>query len=54
LHIRNYHLKEYETSAFVKKRLDETGIHWQPMAGTGIVAMIKGDKAIQPCHCFTG
>src|SRR5688572_20905475 len=35
---------EYETSAFVKARLDEIGIPWEPMAGTGIVAMIRGEK----------
>ena len=36
--------KEYKTSAFIKARLDELGISWQPMAGTGILAMIKGDQ----------
>ena len=35
---------EYETSAFVKARLDEMNIPWQPMANTGIVALIKGEK----------
>ncbi len=35
--------KEFETSAFIKNRLDEIGISWQAMANTGIVAMIKGD-----------
>ena len=35
---------EYETSAFVKARLDEMGIPWKTMAGTGIVAMIRGEK----------
>ncbi len=35
---------EYETSAFVKRCLDEMNIPWQPMANTGIVALIKGDK----------
>lgn len=35
---------EYETSAFVKARLDEMGISWQPMADTGIVALIKGNN----------
>jgi amidohydrolase len=35
---------EYETSAFVKKQLDELGIEWSPMADTGIVAILKGDK----------
>ena len=36
--------KEFETSNFIKSRLDEIGISWQTMAGTGIVAMIKGDQ----------
>ncbi len=36
--------KEFETSAFVKRRLDEIGIKWQTMANTGIVAIIKGDQ----------
>jgi amidohydrolase len=42
--------KEYETSAFIKARLDEMQIEWKPMAGTGVVALIKGrhpsDKVI--------
>lgn len=36
--------KEYETSAFIKARLDEMNISWKPMADTGIVALIKGEK----------
>jgi len=35
---------EYETSSFVKARLDEMNISWEPVAGTGIVALIKGEK----------
>jgi len=35
--------KEFETAAFIKSILDELGIDWQSMAGTGIVAMIKGE-----------
>lgn len=35
--------QEYETSAFVKAKLDEMGIPWQAIAGTGITAVIKGD-----------
>ena len=35
---------EFETSAFVKARLDEIGISWKTMAGTGIVAMVQGEK----------
>ena len=36
--------QEYETAAFVKARLDEMGIPWQPMATTGVMAIIKGDQ----------
>lgn len=35
---------EYETSAFIKDRLDEMGIAWKPMAETGVVALIKGEQ----------
>ncbi|MFI5124636.1 MAG: M20 family metallopeptidase [Chitinophagales bacterium] len=35
--------QEYETSSFVKARLDELGIPWQTIAGTGIIAIIKGE-----------
>ena len=35
--------QEYETSAFVKARLDEMNIPWQPMANTGVVGFIKGE-----------
>jgi amidohydrolase len=37
--------KEFETSAFIKSRLDEIGIPWQPMADTGIVALLQGEKS---------
>lgn len=33
---------EYNTSAFVKEKLDQMEIPWSPMAGTGVVAMING------------
>ena len=36
--------EEYETSAFVKSKLDELGISYQNMANTGIVALITGSK----------
>ncbi|MEJ7692433.1 M20 family metallopeptidase, partial [Daejeonella sp.] len=36
--------QEYETSAFVKSKLDELGITYQNMADTGIVALITGSK----------
>jgi len=35
---------EFETSAFVKSKLDELGISYQKMADTGIVALITGFK----------
>jgi amidohydrolase len=34
---------EYNTSAFIKSKLDALGINWHPLADTGIVALIKGD-----------
>lgn len=34
---------EYKTSAFLKAQLDELGISWKPVAGTGILGMIEGD-----------
>lgn len=36
---------EYETSSFVKARLNEMDIASESIAGTGIVALIKGDKS---------
>ena len=36
---------EYETSGFVKQKLDEMGISWKPMADTGVVGMIQGEKS---------
>jgi len=36
--------EEHQTSAFVKAQLDNLGIRWSPMADTGIVALLKGDK----------
>lgn len=35
---------EYETSGFIKARLDEMEIPWKSMAETGVVALVKGDK----------
>jgi len=35
---------EHETSSFVKARLDEMDITSESIAGTGIVALIKGDR----------
>lgn len=34
---------EHETVAFVAAKLDELGISYQPMANTGLVALIKGE-----------
>lgn len=34
---------EYQTSAFVKAKLDELQISWRAMADTGVVAMIQGE-----------
>ncbi len=36
---------EFETSAFVKTRLNEMGISWKAMADTGVVAAITGGKS---------
>lgn len=36
---------EHETSAFVKKQLDNIGISWQSLANTGVVGIIKGEKS---------
>src|SRR3954452_20229277 len=40
---RSFH--EYNTSTFVKSKLDEMNIPWRPMADTGIVALIKGEQS---------
>jgi amidohydrolase len=37
--------QEYNTSAYIKDKLDKMGIEWKAMADTGIVAMITGDKS---------
>ncbi|WP_300598831.1 M20 family metallopeptidase [Niabella sp.] len=42
--------KEFRTSAFIKEALDRMNIPWKPIAGTGVLAVIKGagssDKVI--------
>jgi amidohydrolase len=35
---------EYNTSAFIKTFLDQQDIPWKPMAGTGVVGIIQGNK----------
>lgn len=35
--------EEYETSAFIKQKLDDLGIPYQVMANTGVVGIIKGE-----------
>lgn len=37
--------QEYKTSAFIKNKLDEIGVEWKPIAGTGVLATIKGQVA---------
>ncbi|MCX6167576.1 MAG: M20 family metallopeptidase [Sphingobacteriales bacterium] len=37
--------QEHKTVAFVAAKLDELGIAFKPIANTGLVALIKGDKA---------
>ncbi len=34
--------EEYKTSAFIKAQLDEIGISWKSVAGTGVLALIEG------------
>lgn len=36
--------EEYQTSAFIKDHLNKLGISWKPIANTGVVALIKGDR----------
>ncbi|MGF1925760.1 MAG: M20 metallopeptidase family protein [Bacteroidia bacterium] len=36
--------KEFETSKFIKDRLNAWGVEYQEMANTGIVGLIKGDR----------
>lgn len=47
-HIHSYpelSFREYKTSAYIKSRLDEMSIPWQPMANTGVVAIIQGERS---------
>ncbi|QNL50645.1 amidohydrolase [Olivibacter sp. SDN3] len=36
--------EEYNTSAYIKSKLDELGVEWQEKANTGVVALINGDR----------
>ncbi|HOA38376.1 MAG TPA: amidohydrolase, partial [Flavihumibacter sp.] len=36
--------KEYNSAAFVKAKLDEWQIAWQPIAGTGVLATLQGKQ----------
>jgi amidohydrolase len=36
--------KEFQTSTFVKEHLNQLGIPWQEVAGTGITALVKGER----------
>lgn len=47
-HLHSYpelSFQEYQTSAFIKSRLDEMNVSWRSMANTGVVAIIEGEKA---------
>ena len=37
--------QEFETSAFIKQRLDEIGVSWKAMADTGVVGIVRGEKS---------
>jgi amidohydrolase len=37
--------QEHHTSAYIKGQLDEAGISWKPVAGTGVLAGIEGKSA---------
>lgn len=36
--------QEYATWAYIKSQLDEMGIAWRPIAGTGVLATIEGES----------
>jgi amidohydrolase len=36
--------QEYDTCAYIKSQLDEIGIRWQPIANTGVLAVIEGQS----------
>lgn len=36
--------QEYDTSVFVKRKLDELNIPWKAMADTGVVGILKGEQ----------
>lgn len=39
--------KEYNTSSFIKSKLDENGIPWKPVASTGVLGVIEGKSSDQ-------
>lgn len=36
--------QEYATSDYIKSQLDEIGVAWRPIAGTGVLATIEGES----------
>ncbi|MDW7669165.1 MAG: M20 family metallopeptidase [Bacillota bacterium] len=44
-------LEEYQTSEYIKKMLDEMNVKYEQVAGTGILAKLKGDTSDNPI-CF--
>ncbi len=42
--IPEHGFKEYKTSAYIKAYLDECGISYEPFAGTGLLAYVKGNN----------
>jgi len=41
--------KEFNTSAFIREKLDLWGIQWKAAAGTGVIALITGDIVSDNC-----
>ena len=45
-HLHSYpelSFQEHQTSAFIKESLNELGITWSSIAGTGVVAILEGN-----------
>jgi hypothetical protein len=51
MRIPNYHFTEYETSSFVKARLDEMNISWEPLRVPDS-GFDKREKPSGPGYCF--